>query len=43
MLPQYGQIIVKALLNRRYGQITTVAVSNRPAYGQIITRQIIES
>ncbi len=43
MLPQYGQIIVKNLLNRRYGQITTIAVANKPAYGQIITRQITES
>lgn len=43
MLPQYGQIIVKNLLNRRFGQIVVVEDSTKPIYGQVIIRQIVES
>lgn len=43
MLPQYGQIIVKNLVNRRFGQIVVIEDSTKPTYGQVIIRRIDES
>lgn len=40
MLPQFGQVILKPLINREFGQIVVKDTSNkRPTFAQIITRQ----
>ncbi len=40
MVPQYGQIIIKTLVNREYGQLVLKDTSNsRPTYGQVIIRE----
>ena len=40
MLPQYGQIIIKTLTDREYGQLVLKDTSdNSPTYGQVIIRE----
>lgn len=40
MLPQYGQMIIKTLVDREYGQLVLKDTSdNRPVYGQTIIRE----